>query len=98
MIKVYNQKSLNDIEELREKGLYNAPFSVHEAANPTATQDTKELKEKVTELENEVNGLKEKLEESEKTVANYVIKTEGQAKTIDELNADLDALVGGSDE
>ena len=84
MIKVYNQKSLNDIEELRAKGLYNAPFSVQESANPTATQDTKELKEKVSDLENEVIDLKEKLAMSE--------------ETIEELNADLDALVGGSDE
>ena len=79
MIKVYNQKSLSDIEELREKGLYNAPFSVHEAANGVKIEspDTKALEEKIKVLE-------EKLAVSE--------------ETIEELNADLDALVGGSDE
>lgn len=79
MIKVYNQKSLNDIEELREKGLYNAPFSVQENANNIKIEspDTKALEKKVADLE-------EKLARSE--------------ETIDELNADLDVLVGGSDE
>lgn len=33
MIKVNNPKSLIEIEELREKGLYNAPFSVLEAVD-----------------------------------------------------------------
>lgn len=79
MIKVYNKKSLNDIEELREKGLYNAPFSVQENANGVKIEspDTKALEEKIKVLE-------EKLAVSE--------------ETIEELNADLDALVGGSDE
>lgn len=79
MIKVYNKKSLNDIEELREKGLYNAPFSVQENANGIKIEspDTKALEEKVADLE-------EKLARSK--------------NTIDELNADLDVLVGGSDE
>lgn len=31
MIKVINPKPLSEIDELREKGLYNAPFSVLEA-------------------------------------------------------------------
>jgi myosin heavy chain len=93
LIKVYNQKSLNDIEELREKGLYNAPFSVQENANGIKIEspDTKALEEKVANLE-------EKLARSEETVADYVKRTEDQAKTIEELNSDLDALVGGSDE
>lgn len=33
MIKVNNAKSLVEIEELREKGLYNAPFSVLESVD-----------------------------------------------------------------
>lgn len=79
MIKVYNKKSIDEINELREKGLYNAPFSVQESANGIKIEspDTKELKEKIADLE-------EKLARSE--------------ETIDELNADLDVLVGGSDE
>lgn len=31
MIKVFNEKSIKEINELRDKGLYNAPFSVLEA-------------------------------------------------------------------
>ena len=31
MIKIYNQKSIKEINKLRDKGLYNAPFSVLEA-------------------------------------------------------------------
>jgi len=79
MIKVQNKKSISEINELREKGLYNAPFSVQESANGIKIEspDTKALEEKVTDLE-------EKLARSEETVA--------------ELNADLDALVGGIDE
>ncbi len=33
MIKILNPKPLKEIEELRQKGLYNAPFSVQENAN-----------------------------------------------------------------
>lgn len=93
MIKVFNKKSIGKINELRDKGLYNAPFSVQENANGIKIEspDTKELEEKVADLE-------EKLARSEETVADYVKRTENQAKTIDELNADLDVLVGGSDE
>lgn len=79
LIKVTNPKPISEINGLREQGLYNAPFSVQEAANGVNIEspDIKELKEKVRKLE-------EKLAESEKTIS--------------ELNADLDALVGGSDE
>ena len=93
MIKVFNKKPIGEINELREKGLYNAPFAVQENANGIKIEspDTKALEEKVADLE-------EKLARSEETVADYVAKTESQAKTIDELNADLDVLVGGSDE
>ena len=70
---------MKEINELREKGLYNAPFSVQENANNIKIEspDTKALEEKIADLE-------EKLARSE--------------ETIDELNADLDVLVGGSDE
>ncbi|MBM0047122.1 hypothetical protein JNO63_08540 [Anaerococcus sp. mt242] len=122
MIKVFNKKPIGEINELREKGLYNAPFSVQENANPTKieTPDTKALEDKIqklegkiTELESKDNAtdpyddsellkkieeLEAKLAESEQTVADYASKTESQAKTIEDLNADLDALVGGIDE
>ena len=93
MIKVFNKKPIGEINKLREQGLYNAPFSVQESANNITIEspDTKALEEKVADLE-------EKLARSEETVADYVKRTENQAKTIDELNADLDVLVGGSDE
>ena len=79
MIKVFNKKPIGEINKLREQGLYNAPFAVQENANGIKIEspDTKELKEKISDLE-------EKLARSE--------------ETIDELNADLDVLVGGSDE
>ena len=122
MIKVQNQKSIAEINKLREQGLYNAPFSVQEVANGVKieTPDTKELEDKIQglqakidELESKevsteayedsalldrIDELEKKLAESESTVADYVAKTENQAKTIDELNGDLDVLVGGSDE
>ena len=122
MIKVQNAKSISEINELREKGLYNAPFSVQESANniKVETPDTKELEDKIASLEaklkdvenkevasdpyddspllEKIKELEEKLAKSEETVASFVEKTDSQAKTIDELNADLDALVGGSDE
>ena len=122
MIKVQNAKPIKEINELREQGLYNAPFSVQESANgiKIETPDTKELEDKiqglqakVDELESKevsaeayddsalldrIDELEKKLAESESTVADYVAKTENQAKTIDELNGDLDVLVGGSDE
>ena len=93
MIKISNKKSIKEINELRDKGLYNAPFSVLENANGIKIEipDVKDLEDKVANLE-------EKLARSEETVADYVKKTEDQAKTIDELNADFDVLVGGSDE
>ena len=93
MIKVYNKKSLKEIEELREKGLYNAPFAVQEAANNVKieTPDTKDLEDKIKDLEDE-------LARSNETMVEYVEKVKEQAKIIDELNGDLDALVGGSDE
>lgn len=79
MIKVFNKKPIGEINKLREQGLYNAPFSVQESANSIKieTPDTKELKEKVADLEEKLARYK---------------------KTIDELNDDLDVLVGGSDE
>ncbi|MDY2918037.1 MAG: hypothetical protein SOU08_00085 [Anaerococcus sp.] len=51
MIKVYNQKPLEEIEELRQMGIYNAPFSVLEAANKVEVKaDTKELEEEVAKM------------------------------------------------
>ena len=93
MIKVQNAKPIGEINKLREQGLYNAPFSVHEAANGVKIEspDTKELEEKIKALE-------EKLARSEETVADYVSKVDEQALTISDLDADLDVLVGGSDE
>lgn len=100
MIKIQNAKPIKEINELREQGLYNAPFSVQEAANGVKieTPSTKDLEEKIASLEGKIGELESKLAESESTVADYVARTESQAKTIDELNADLDALVGGIDE
>lgn len=103
MIKILNPKPISEIEELREKGLYNAPFSVQEAANGTYAkvleEKIKELEEKIVELEGKEGSadpyddseLKKKVEDLEKELAE-------SNKTVGELNADLDALVGGSDE
>ena len=93
MIKVYNKKSLKEIEELREKGLYNAPFAVQESANGVniGSADTKALEEKIESLEKQ-------LSEANQTIEDYVSKTDKQAKTIAELNKDLDVLVGDDHE
>ena len=122
MIKIQNAKPIKEINELREQGLYNAPYSVQEAANGVKIEspDTKEIEDKIASLEatlkdvenkevasdpyddspllEKIKELEEKLAKSEETVASFVEKTDSQAKTIDELNADLDVLVGGSDE
>lgn len=51
MIKIYNQKSIKEINELREKGLYNAPFSVLEAMDKVElTAPTEEIEKEVMEL------------------------------------------------
>lgn len=55
MIKIYNKKSIKEINELRDKGLYNAPFSVLEAMNKVDVgADHSEIEEKIEE--NELNS------------------------------------------
>lgn len=55
MIKVYNKKSIKEINELRDKGLYNAPFSVLEAIGKVDVGgDHSEIEEKIAE--NELNS------------------------------------------
>ena len=52
MIKVYNKKSIKEINELRDKGLYNAPFSVLEAMGKVDVGgDHSEIEEKLKEIE-----------------------------------------------
>ena len=55
MIKIFNEKSIKEINELRDKGLYNAPFSVLEAMNLVDMGvDHSEIGEKIAE--NELNS------------------------------------------
>ena len=52
MIKIYNEKSIKEINELRDKGLYNAPFSVLEAMNLVDMGvDHSEIEKKIKEVE-----------------------------------------------
>lgn len=52
MIKIYNPKPLEEIQELRDKGLYNAPFSVLEAMGKVnLPSDGGKVKEKLVEIE-----------------------------------------------
>lgn len=52
MIKIYNKKSIKEINELRDKGLYNAPFSVLEAMNLVDMGvDHSEIEKKIKEVE-----------------------------------------------
>lgn len=52
MIKIYNSKSLEEIQDLRDKGLYNAPFSVLEEMNKVEVKaDTKKLEENIRDNE-----------------------------------------------
>lgn len=52
MIKIFNEKSIREINELRDKGLYNAPFSVLEAMGKVDIGgDHGEIKERVEENE-----------------------------------------------
>ena len=62
MIKVFNKKPIAEINELREQGLYNAPFSVLESANGISIEspDTKALEEKVANLEEKLKEYEEK--------------------------------------
>ena len=52
MIKISNAKSIKEINELRDKGLYNAPFSVLEAMGKVDVGgDHSEIEEKLQEIE-----------------------------------------------
>ena len=52
MIKISNKKSIKEINELRDKGLYNAPFSVLEEMNKVEVKaDTEKLEEDIRENE-----------------------------------------------
>lgn len=52
MIKIFNEKSIKEINELRDKGLYNAPFSVLEAMGKVDIGgDHSEIEEKLQEIE-----------------------------------------------
>ena len=52
MIKIFNEKSIKEINKLRDKGLYNAPFSVLEAmCKVDIGGDRSEIEEKLQEIE-----------------------------------------------
>ncbi|MBA7490437.1 hypothetical protein ES702_00975 [subsurface metagenome] len=55
MIKINNPKPLKEIEELREKGLYNAPFSVLESVDlsklKTQEFDDSEIQQRIDDVE-----------------------------------------------
>ena len=52
MIKISNAKSIKEINELRDKGLYNAPFSVLEAMGKVDIGvNHSEVEEKLQEIE-----------------------------------------------
>ena len=52
MIKISNAKSIKEINELRDKGLYNAPFSVLEAMGKVDIgANHSEVEEKLQEIE-----------------------------------------------
>ena len=52
MIKITNAKSIKEINELRDKGLYNAPFSVLEAMGKVDIgANHSEIEEKLQEIE-----------------------------------------------
>ena len=52
MIKIFNEKSIKEINELRDKGLYNAPFSVLEAMGKVDVGvDRGEIEGKLQEIE-----------------------------------------------
>ena len=52
MIKIYNQKSIKEINKLRDKGLYNAPFGVLEAMGKVNVGgDYSEFEKKLKEVE-----------------------------------------------
>lgn len=77
MIKIYNPKPLEEIQELRDKGLYNAPFSVLEAMGKVEINtNNEEVEEKlneaymsqvesIAEIYEEINTAKEQLKKDQ---------------------------------
>lgn len=54
MIKIFNEKSIKEINELRDKGLYNAPFSVLEAMGKVKLpSDSGEVDKKIELIKDE---------------------------------------------
>lgn len=54
MIKIFNEKSIKEINELRDKGLYNAPFSVLEAMGKVELpSDSGEVNKKIELIKDE---------------------------------------------
>lgn len=54
MIKIYNEKSIKEINELRDKGLYNAPFGVLEAMGKVKLpSDSGEVDKKIELIKDE---------------------------------------------
>lgn len=55
MIKVFNKKPISEINELREQGLYNAPFSVLESVDlsklKTQEFDDSEIQQRIDDVE-----------------------------------------------
>lgn len=55
MIKIQNPKPISEIEELREKGLYNAPFSALESVDlsklKTQEFDDSEIQQRIDDVE-----------------------------------------------
>lgn len=90
MIKVNNPKSLVEIEELRSKGLYNAPFSVLEAVDLGGL--------KVQEFDD--SDIQQRLDDIELSNAEFGVTVyEGLAR-IEEANAEAiltlyEELMGG---
>ena len=60
MIKLNNAKTIKEIEDLRDKGLYNAPFNMQE--NTETKENSPELLEKINELEKAIKNLDEDLD------------------------------------
>lgn len=97
MIKIYNPKPLEEIQELRDKGLYNAPFSVLEAMGKVEIKtDTKKLEEDMKESEEaSAMAIVEIYEDIDKTVAKAKKELEeAQSQAIIEIYESM----GGSHE
>lgn len=81
MIKIYNPKPLEEIQELRDKGLYNAPFSVLEAMGKVKIEaGNSELEEKIDQTYmSQVEAIAEVYEEINSAKAELV-KAQEQLK------------------